>query len=65
MCCLDIPHNAAMQIFSFRRWSGLRWGLVALLGWLLLWALGWLAVPPLLRTLGEKIATERLGRVVQ
>ncbi len=54
-----------MQIFSLRRWSGLRWGLVALLCWLLLWALGWLAVPPLLRTLGEKIATERLGRVVQ
>ena len=27
-----------------------------------LWALGWLAVPPLLKHQGEKIATEKLGR---
>ena len=33
-------------------------------GVLLLWALGWLLVPPLLRIQGEKIATEKLGRQV-
>ncbi|MDD2711456.1 MAG: DUF748 domain-containing protein [Simplicispira sp.] len=33
-------------------------------GVLLLWALGWLLVPPLLRMQGEKIATEKLGRQV-
>lgn len=54
-----------MQIFSLRLQLWLRWGLVALLLWLLLWVLGWLALPPLLRALGEKLATERLGRVVQ
>lgn len=35
-----------------------------LLGIALLWALGWLLVPPLLRSQGEKIATEKLGRSV-
>ena len=35
-----------------------------LIGILLLWALGWLLVPPLLRSQGEKIATEKLGRSV-
>lgn len=35
-----------------------------LVGILLLWALGWLLVPPLLRNQGEKIATEKLGRSV-
>jgi uncharacterized protein involved in outer membrane biogenesis len=54
-----------MQIFSLRLQLWLRWGLIALLFWLLLWVLGWLALPPLLRALGEKLATERLGRVVQ
>lgn len=33
-------------------------------GTLVLWALGWLAVPPLLRSQGEKIASEKLGRTV-
>ena len=35
-----------------------------LAGLLLLWGLGWLLVPPLLRSQGEKIATEKLGRSV-
>lgn len=30
----------------------------------LLWLLGWLAVPPILRSQGEKLATEALGRKV-
>ena len=45
-----------------RRWlRRLAWCVVALL---LLWALAWLALPWLLRTQGEKIASEKLGRAV-
>jgi uncharacterized protein involved in outer membrane biogenesis len=36
----------------------------ALGGWLLLWALAWLAVPPLLKSQLEKIASDKLGRRV-
>ena len=44
------------------RWlRRLAWCVVALLA---LWALSWLALPWLLRTQGEKIATEKLGRAV-
>ena len=44
------------------RWlRRLAWCVVALLA---LWALSWLAMPWLLRTQGEKIATEKLGRAV-
>ena len=39
----------------------LAWALAALV---LLWMLGWLAVPPLLRGQGERLATEVLGRRV-
>ncbi|MEF9966253.1 MAG: DUF748 domain-containing protein, partial [Comamonas sp.] len=46
---------------------GLRW--LRRLGWcllalLLLWALSWLLLPWLLRTQGERLATEKLGRAV-
>ncbi|MBY0453341.1 MAG: DUF748 domain-containing protein [Burkholderiaceae bacterium] len=44
------------------RWAKrLAWMAAALLA---LWAIGWLAVGPLLRSQGEKIATEKLGRQV-
>lgn len=44
------------------RWlRRLAWCVVALLA---LWALSWLALPWLLRTQGEKIASEKLGRAV-
>ena len=38
------------------------WGAAGVLG---LWAVGWLAVPPLLKWQGEKIASEQLGRAVR
>ena len=38
------------------------WSVVALLG---LWALGWLALPPLIKWQGEKIASQELGRTVR
>ncbi|MFT4194123.1 DUF748 domain-containing protein, partial [Ottowia sp.] len=44
------------------RWA--RRGVFAVLGLLALWALGWLALPPLARWQGEKIASEQLGRPV-
>ncbi len=40
----------------------LLWALAALLG---LWALGWLALPPLIQWQGEKIASQELGRAVR
>ena len=45
-----------------KRWlRRLAWCVVALL---VLWALSWLALPWLLRTQGEKIASQKLGRAV-
>ncbi|KAF1046947.1 MAG: hypothetical protein GAK38_02163 [Xylophilus sp.] len=45
-----------------RRWlRRAAWTLGAIV---LLWALGWLAVPPLLRIQGERIASRELGRAV-
>ncbi len=47
---------------SAKRWlRRLAWCVAGVLG---LWALLWLALPYLLRTQGEKIATEKLGRKV-
>ncbi|MFC4788848.1 MULTISPECIES: DUF748 domain-containing protein [Giesbergeria] len=54
-----------MQISSLRHKSWVRWGLVVLAGWMVLWLLGWLVLPSVLRSLGEKMGTERLGRTVQ
>lgn len=45
------------------RWA--RWAAGAVLGVLALWALAWLAVPPLLKRGLEQSATEALGRTVQ
>lgn len=61
----DIPQNWVMQISSFchKRW--VRWALASLAGWMLLCAVGWLALPWVLRSVGEKIGSERLGRAVQ
>ena len=36
--------------------------LLAVLGLLALWLLAWLAVPPLVKWQGQKIASEELGR---
>ena len=51
---------AAPVTRSHQRWlRRCAWALALLLG---LWALAWLAVPPLLKQQGEKIASEKLGR---
>lgn len=50
------------SLFPHRSWPRRVAG--GLAGLLLLWVLGWLLVPPLLRSQGEKIATEKLGRPV-
>lgn len=47
---------------SFKPWARRVAGLV--LAVLALWALAWLAVPPLLRSQGERLASEALGRKV-
>ena len=48
---------------GWRRWGRrLLWAVGALL---LLWGLLWLAVPPLLKWQGQKIASEQLGRPVR
>ena len=47
-------------MFASRRWlRRAAWTAAGIGG---LWAVGWLAVPPLLKYQGEKIATEKLGR---
>jgi uncharacterized protein involved in outer membrane biogenesis len=48
--------------FHHRPWARRVAG--GLVGIVLLWVLGWLLVPPLLRNQGEKIATEKLARSV-
>ncbi len=61
---LDFWMLLAMKLpfFHHRPWARRVAG--GLIGVVLLWALGWLLVPPLLRSQGEKIATEKLGRTV-
>lgn len=51
-----------LPFFFHNQWTRRVAWLVA--GVLALWALGWLLVPSLLRSQGEKIATEKLGRPV-
>lgn len=51
-----------MDTLKNHRW--LRRALGAVLGLLLLWALAWLAVPPLAKHLIQKNASEQLGRTV-
>ncbi|WP_027996085.1 DUF748 domain-containing protein [Simplicispira psychrophila] len=51
-----------LPFFHYHPWARRAAGGVA--GILLLWALGWLLLPPLLRSQGEKIATEKWGRLV-
>lgn len=48
------------DLISRHKWlRRLLWGV---LGLLVLWALGWLALPPLLRSQAERIGSEQLGR---
>ena len=51
-----------MQSLKNNKWARRAAGAVAAV--LVLWALGWLAVPPLLRSQGQKLASEALGRQV-
>ena len=48
--------------FPKNRW--LRWTAWLLAGVLLLWVVGWLVAAPLMRIVGEKVATQKLGRQV-
>ncbi len=52
-----------MKSFSRRVWF--RRFSMAIGAVLLLWILGWLAVPPIVRSQGEKVASEALGRKVR
>lgn len=51
-----------MQSLKNNKW--VRRAVGALVAILVLWAIGWLAVPPLLRSQGQKLASEALGRQV-
>lgn len=59
---------SAMNLPSFvSSFKQSRWPMrlaLAVAAVVLLWLLGWLAVPPILRSQGEKLATEALGRKV-
>ncbi len=57
-----MPQNLTLQALKSNQWA--RRAVWTLAGLLALWALAWLAVPPLLRHQVEKIATEQLGRNV-
>lgn len=51
-----------VQSIKASKWArGAAW---VVLGVLALWLIGWLAVPPLLKSEGQKIASEQLGRKV-
>ncbi len=52
-----------MDILKSKAW--LRRTVWSVLAVLVLWALGWLALPPLLRSQGQKLASEALGRDVR
>ena len=53
-----------MNVASLKKSKWLRRGGVAVLGVLVLWAVAWLAVPPLMKSQLQKIASEKLGRQV-
>ena len=55
-------HNATMDLEYLQNKRWLRRALMALAGLLLLWALAWLAVPPLLRHELQSRGSEALGR---
>ena len=55
-----ISSPAGRRWLPANRWA--RRALYGVAGLLGLWALGWLAVPPVLKWQGEKIASEQLGR---
>ena len=54
--------STKIRFLTWRLWLGRAAWLVAAL--LVLWALAWLAVPPLLKSQAQKIASEKLGRPV-
>ena len=53
-----------MNVASLKRNPWVRRGLIALAALLALWLLAWLAVPPILKSQLQKIASEKLGRQV-
>ncbi len=58
----SLPPRSVPRPTRARRW--VRGALFAVGGLGALWGIGWLAVPPLLKWQGEKIASEQLGRAV-
>lgn len=64
----SVPSSVPSSAFSHRPSGSSRWprrlGWLAA-GWLLVWALGWLVLPPVLRHQAEKHASEALGREVR
>jgi len=53
-----------MDVASLKQNKWMRRGIVALLVLLALWAIAWLAVPPIVKSQIQKIASEKLGRQV-
>jgi hypothetical protein len=53
-----------MDVASLKQNKWMRRGIVALLVLLALWAIAWLAVPPIAKSQIQKIASEKLGRQV-
>ena len=53
-----------MNVASLKKNKWLRRGGIAVLGVLVLWAVAWLAVPPLMKSQLQKMASEKLGRQV-
>ena len=60
---LDCGSAGLVDILKSKAW--LRRTVWSVLAVLVLWALGWLALPPLLRSQGQKLASEALGRDVR
>ena len=59
-----LRHTPAMDVASIKQNKWVRRGIVALLSLLAFWAIAWLAVPPILKSQLQKIASEKLGRQV-
>src|SRR5687767_5489991 len=57
-------HSPPMNAVSLKNNKWVRRAVVALAVLLALWAIAWAAVPPILKSQAQKIASEKLGRQV-
>jgi hypothetical protein len=62
--CAPALNTRGMDIQAFKGSKWLRRAAWAVGGVVVLWGVGWLAVPPIVKSQAEKIASEKLGRKV-